>query len=186
MQQINIHTDITYSVSAPAGGGLVESRDFVNLRTWQVIKNGNIIENIDIVMDEKMPTEKSLVKIERENEQQMKRSASYSNVVKSDKTEIQRSAMDQSVLSLSKSLGAKVFTSDEPPEVFSSHSTDDPDEFVDANESQGAQSTIESLHPSEETEHIKGMASDLCDKMYMISGSSIKYEEMPRVPKYTR
>lgn len=164
----------------------MESRDFVNLRTWQVIKNGNIIENIDIIIDEKLPSNEPLVQIEQQNEQQMKRSSSYANVVESKKTIVQRSAMDQSVLSLSKSLGAKVFMSDEPPEVFSSHSTDDPDEFVDANESQGAQSTIESLHPSEETEHIQGMASDLCDKMYMISGSSIKYDEMPRVSKYTR
>lgn len=106
-------------------------------------------------------------------------------------SEFQRSSMDESVTSLSKSLGAKVFSGDRPqspvPEMFNSNSTtDDPDEFVDANESHGAPSTNESSHRSEEAENITNIVNDLCDKMYIMSGVSIKYDRMPKVSKYTR
>lgn len=174
-------------MSAPGGGGLVDSRDFVNLRCWQLIKNGNIIEDTGTVNDEMKLAKESPLKPEQ-TVQQLKRSTSE---IKLTENQLQGSAMDQSVYSLSKSLGAKVFNDDEfqspVPEMFSSKSTtDDADEFVDANESQGAQSTNNSSHRSEEVEYIKDITSDLCDKMYIVSGVSIKYDQMPTVTKYTR
>jgi len=37
VQNIDQHTDITYQVCAEAGGGVVSTRDFVNLRHWDVV-----------------------------------------------------------------------------------------------------------------------------------------------------
>lgn len=186
-QIIDSHTSISYQVSAPGGGGLVDSRDFVNLRCWQVIKNGNIIEDIETVNEDRTVSRDSLQKSEQ-NIHEIKRATSEINL--SD-NQIPGQLLDKSVLSLSKSLGAKVFSDEESefinPEMFSSRSTtDDADEFVDANETQGAQSTNDSSHRSEEAEHIKDIASDLCDKMYIVSGVSIKYDQMPNIAKYTR
>lgn len=175
-------------MSAPGAGGLVDSRDFVNLRSWQLVKNGNIIEDEDTVNYEKESTKDSPSKTPEQFVHQMRRSASEINMVEN---QLQGSTMDESVYLLSRSLGAKAFIDDEfnssVPEMFNSKSTtDDTDEFVDANESQGAQSTNDSSHRSEEMEQIKDIANDLCDKMYIISGVSIKYDRMPTVTKYTR
>lgn len=187
-QIIDNHTSISYQVSAPGGGGLVDSRDFVNLRCWQVIKNGNIIEDVDTVNEDSSTLTKESLQQSQQNIHEIKRATSEINL--SD-NQISDSVLDKSVFSLSKSLGAKVFSDDEfqsaHPDMFSSRSTtDDADEFVDANETQGAQSTNESTHLSEEAENIKDIACDSCDKMYIVSGVSIKYELMPNVSKYTR
>ena len=37
IQPIDQHTDISYQVCAEAGGGVVSTRDFVNLRHWAVV-----------------------------------------------------------------------------------------------------------------------------------------------------
>lgn len=176
-------------MSAPGGGGLVDSRDFVNLRSWQLIKNGNIIEDTDTInTDNKTITKDSPNKTNEIGQPVLKRSTSETNLTDN---QLQGSSnLDQSVYSLSKSLGAKVF-SDEymspVPEMFSSKSTtDDVDEFVDANESHGADSTNDLSHKSEAAEYIKDIANDLCDRMYIVSGVSIKYDRMPTVSKYTR
>lgn len=174
-------------MAAPGGGGLVDSRDFVNLRSWQLIKNGNIIEDTDTLNQEQKIDKQPLLRPEQ-TIQQVKRSSSEINLMENL---FQGSPMDQSTLSLSKSLGAKVFSDEEirstVPDMFSSRSTtDDADEFVDANETQGAESTNDLSHQSEEAEKIKNIANDLCDRMYIVSGVSIKYERMPAVPKYTR
>lgn len=185
LQKIDNHTDITYSVSAPGGGGLVDSRDFVNLRCWKLVKNGNIIDDVDSVNDSTRLSKESSAK----PEPLLKKSTSEMNL--SDSQAQATTALNQSVHSLSKSLGAKVFgeeTFQSPtPDMFTSNSTtDDVDEFVDANDSQGAESTNDSSHRSEEVEYIKEIASDLCDRMYIVSGTSIKYDRMPTVSKFTR
>lgn len=185
-QKIDNHTDITYSVSAPGGGGLVESRDFVNLRSWQFIKNGNIIEDIDTINDDRTMNQNSQLLQLDQSVHQVTKTTSEINL---SENQLQSSAFDQSVYSLSKSLGAKVFSDDQltAAEMFNSNSTnDDADEFVDAHESQGAESTNDLSHRSEEVEHIKDIANDLCDRMYIISGVSIKYDQMPIISKYTR
>eukprot|EP00095_Tigriopus_kingsejongensis_P011920 maker-scaffold507_size152468-snap-gene-0.35 protein:Tk11920 transcript:maker-scaffold507_size152468-snap-gene-0.35-mRNA-1 annotation:"-related lipid transfer protein 3" len=38
IQPIDSHTDISYQVAAEAAGGVVSTRDFVNLRYWQIIE----------------------------------------------------------------------------------------------------------------------------------------------------
>lgn len=186
-QKIDNHTDITYSVSAPGAGGLVESRDFVNLRSWQVFKNGNVIEDVDTINDDEKLTKDTTLETDQ-TVHQVKRSTSEINLTG---IQVQGSSMDQSVYSLSKSLGAKAFNDDEyqypVPEMFGSKSTtDDTDEYVDASETQGTGSPNNSSHRSEEAEHIKDIANDSCDRIYIVSGVSIKYDGMPNVPEYTR
>lgn len=43
IHKIDYFTDITYQASVGGGGGLVKSRDFVNLRCYRVIENGEIM-----------------------------------------------------------------------------------------------------------------------------------------------
>lgn len=180
-QKIDNHTDITYSVSAPAAGGLVESRDFVDLRHWQLMKNGQIVDDKDIENDQ-LTSVNELQQQNKENVETLKKSSSEIDLMDT-------SAMDQSINSLSKSLGAGVFSDVEsmPPDMQKSKTTsDDLDEFLDANESQDVPSTTESSHRSEEAEQIQSIVSDFCDKMYIVSGTSIKYDAMPKAPKYER
>ncbi|KAJ8925633.1 hypothetical protein NQ315_009478 [Exocentrus adspersus] len=46
IQAINENTDITYHISADAVGGLITSRDFVNLRHWAYVEDCYIICNV--------------------------------------------------------------------------------------------------------------------------------------------
>ncbi|CRL03064.1 CLUMA_CG016235, isoform A [Clunio marinus] len=48
IKKIDDNTDISYSVSTSGGGGIVKSRDFVNLRCWKLINNSNVIENFKL------------------------------------------------------------------------------------------------------------------------------------------
>lgn len=45
---IDEYTDITYQVSANAGGGMISSRDFVTLRHWGIKEGCYVIGNIGI------------------------------------------------------------------------------------------------------------------------------------------
>ncbi|EDW61557.1 steroidogenic acute regulatory protein-like [Drosophila virilis] len=45
VRKINSYTDITYQVSVGGGGGMVKSRDFVNLRSCRLIYNGKICDD---------------------------------------------------------------------------------------------------------------------------------------------
>lgn len=151
------------------------------------MKNGNIIDDTDTLNDDQKMKREPLSK-PVQTIQEVKRSSSEANLTEN---QLQGSAIDESMISLSKSLGAKFFSDDDfqstVPDMFSSRSTtDDADEYVDANETQGAESSNDLSHPSEEAEQIKDIANDLCDRMYIVSGASIKYDRMPAVSKYTR
>lgn len=151
------------------------------------MKNGNIIDDTDTLNDDQKMKREPLSK-PVQTIQEVKRSSSEANLTEN---QLQGSAIDESMISLSKSLGAKFFSDDDfqstVPDMFSSRSTtDDADEYVDVNETQGAESSNDLSHPSEEAEQIKDIANDLCDRMYIVSGASIKYDRMPAVSKYTR
>ncbi|XP_067632846.1 steroidogenic acute regulatory protein-like isoform X3 [Eurosta solidaginis] len=47
IHKINSYTDITYQATVGGGGGMVKSRDFINLRCWRVFRNGKICEESD-------------------------------------------------------------------------------------------------------------------------------------------
>lgn len=164
---------------------MVESRDFVDLRHWQLMKNGLFVDDNDSISDQLTSVNEMLVET-NENLEPMKKASSEVNL-------IDISDMDESINSLSKSLGAGVFSTVEPTisataleRLNSNSTTDGADEFVDANESQDVPSTTESSHRSEEAEPIQDIVNDFCDKMYIVSGASIKYDGMPTVSKYVR
>lgn len=50
IRKIDSSTDVSYSVSASGGGGIVKSRDFVNLRCWKLIRDSQIVSNYNINM----------------------------------------------------------------------------------------------------------------------------------------
>lgn len=181
LRKIDDHTDITYSVSAAVAGGLVDSRDFVDLRHWQLMINGHFVDDKVLENDQLNAMNERQAKSNPNSESTMQKASSEMNLIDMD-----QSALDQSISSLSKSLGAGVFSDVEPktssPEMYNSKTSD---EFVDATESQDIQSTTESSNRSEEAEHIQDIVNDLCDKMYIVSGTSIKFDGMPET-KYVR
>ncbi|XP_058829453.1 steroidogenic acute regulatory protein-like [Topomyia yanbarensis] len=48
IRKIDSHTDISYQATIGGGGGLVKSRDFVNLRCWHLCRDGRVIEGVDL------------------------------------------------------------------------------------------------------------------------------------------
>ncbi|GAB6019370.1 hypothetical protein CHUAL_000958 [Chamberlinius hualienensis] len=61
LQVINDSVDIVYQVAAESAGGVVASRDFVNLRTWE--KRNDVFVSAGIsVVHKKMPPQKSYVR----------------------------------------------------------------------------------------------------------------------------
>lgn len=48
LQKIDSSTDISYSISTSGGGGIVKSRDFVNLRCWRLVNNARVVENYNL------------------------------------------------------------------------------------------------------------------------------------------
>lgn len=48
VRKIDSHTDITYQATIGGGGGVVKCRDFVNLRCWQLCREGRVIEGVDL------------------------------------------------------------------------------------------------------------------------------------------
>ncbi|XP_046403109.1 steroidogenic acute regulatory protein-like [Ischnura elegans] len=58
IQVVDDHTDISYQVTAEGGGGIVSSRDFVNLRHWDVVEGSYISAGLSITHPEKPPVKK--------------------------------------------------------------------------------------------------------------------------------
>lgn len=180
LRRIDKSTDITYQVSAPAAGGMVASRDFVNLRCWKVIKNGSILD-IDSSSDWNEPEQQS-VSSPNLATSQMRRSTSAIDL-NEDIAEVRNKTM---LRSLSKSLGAKVFADDsnEQRVDFSSDSNDaDPDQdiFVDAKETQSITTTsAKSITSPAKSDN------DSSDKLYVLTSVAVKYDQMPRVSQFTR
>lgn len=48
IRKVDSHTDITYQATIGGGGGVVKCRDFVNLRCWQMCREGRVIEGVDL------------------------------------------------------------------------------------------------------------------------------------------
>lgn len=186
LKKIDKYTDITYQVSAPGGGGLVASRDFVNLRCWKVIKNGNIFDedledSNDPQLDEPQPYSQT-ISSSTSNVHRLRKSASAIDL-NNDIADVKKKTL---LHSLSKSLGAKVFA-DESAEQridFSSDSNDldqEQDLFVDAKETQSTTTmSVQSVTSPEQSEN------NSSDKMYVLTSVSVTYDRMPRVSKYTR
>lgn len=208
LKRIDRYTDITYQVSAPGGGGIVGSRDFVNLRCWKIIQNNEIInedderENNDDEVDEVNKRtghwkDNSISKSQPELqhidvEYGLKKTSSVIEM----NTEVDEFRNKTSLFSLSKSLGAKVFAGD--PDIddstlidvrirsMDSNETNPDDVFVDARETQSvtAASARSIISPDTSTSFVNRI--QLNQKLYIMTSVRTKYEQMPRVSKYTR
>lgn len=182
LRRIDKSTDITYQVSAPAVGGMVASRDFVNLRCWKAIKNGSIFD-VDSSSDWNEPSaEQQSVSSPNLVASHLRRSTSAIDL-NEDIVEVRNKTM---LRSLSKSLGAKVFADDSNEQRidFSSDSNDaDPDHdiFVDAKETQSITTTsAKSITSPAKSDN------DSSDKLYILTSVAVKYDRMPRVSQFTR
>lgn len=160
-------------MSASGGGGLVKSRDFVNLRCWKLIRNGHVVENYNINNslskisqkthssddgDNENSSDEGAVNNEDErrkksvkivNEKILKKSASDNAIVESPE-------QNENIDNLSKSLGAA--------EVICVTSEED-EPFADA-----------------QTE----LKSDLKECCFVSAAMSIEYPLYPPTSKYIR
>lgn len=111
-----------------------------------------------------------------------------SDTILNDEQEQHSSTMNKSIISLSKSLGAKTLFADEESPIRNDQTLDsaDSDVFVDAKDSRSALGTSTRSFNEQSTTEQPINNSNNCDKMYIVSGVSIKYEHMPSVSKYTR
>lgn len=184
IRKIDKYTDISYQVSASGGAGLVSSRDFINLRCWKVIKNGNIfddnsIENSCSRLNEWRTLSQSIPSVTFSGNR-LKKSTSATDI-NEDIAEVRNKTW---LRSLSRSVGAKVFA-DESIEQrinISSDSNDlENDFFVDAKETQSiAATSAKSVTPPEQID------VNSSDNIYIMQSVAIKYDGMPKITKYTR
>lgn len=186
LKKIDKYTDITYQVSAPGGGGLVASRDFVNLRCWKVIKDGNVFdddseESSDPQLDETHARSQSTPTTLNVHHRLRKSTSAID--VNEDIADVRNKTL---LRSLSKSLGAKVFADESNEQridlsIDSNDLDQEQDVFVDAKETQSiAATSAKSVTTHDKVEH------DSSDKMYIMTSVSVTYDRMPRISKYTR
>ncbi|EDW73915.2 uncharacterized protein Dwil_GK19709 [Drosophila willistoni] len=183
VRKINSYTDITYQVSIGGGGGMVKSRDFVNLRAWRMFYNGKICDDDEI---SKLSSEDD----EFDHDSFLNRSCEGSVSTVSD-GESQDTPVQGSVGScrakftsgqsssnaaaqydtLSKSLGAKslgtALTFDVEPPPF--------DEFEDAKDTEIKTDTT-----------LPDGVGKTKDKVWVSAAISVQYASEPPTSKYTR
>lgn len=144
----------------------MDSREFINLRCWQLIENGNII--VKPSSSCQTDTSKPL---------QLSKSAIELNA--------ERMNVDMNIctLSLSKSLGAKVLSENEmqSSSYQSTNMCDEVEVFVDANET-----PHDDFDTNNTTTMNIGDEKLTCDRIYILSGASIKYDGFPSNSSYTR
>lgn len=120
IHRIDSHTDITYQVSASAAGGMVKSRDFINLRCYAQYLNGEPLLVDTRLVDARSPPTCNVSPLK--NGRNIKKSHS-------DETLLHGGSLDDGgrefTHTLSKSLGAKQFIGIEQ---------DDDDDFEDASD----------------------------------------------------
>lgn len=151
---------------------MVKCRDFVNLRCWQLFRNGQIIEdyilnpkklhtasasNAQSTPENESAVNNQRISLEEVNERKLQKSISDVNLI--DKT----SENDkQNYPALSKSLGAKDFNDDE--------------KYL----------SNESLLYSDAQEEIQKFSDELKDSVYISSAISIDFPGAPVSTKYIR
>jgi StAR-related lipid transfer protein 3 len=185
-QKIDSHTDITYSASTGGGGGLVKSRDFVNLRCWHLCRDGKIIEDFDVNTppQSRLSTVTEISSLHNDDSDdpcilKPNDSCSPSGSLDSNPTNLQRSA-------LSKSLGAQDFGGSDHEEDLYSDAQSDVIVPIAAN----SVPTISTTMPS--TAQLNATNKHLTDdiksgqNVYVSAAVSIDYAGSPINPKYIR
>lgn len=171
VQKIDSHTDISYQATTASGGGMVKSRDFVNLRCWQLFIDDNLEENYDIDSDRTSSTAEINDRSSIDGSLNKKIDKKLSSSLK---IEIERT--DESFLTLSKSLGAKNFIQF------------DIEGFADANDShhQEQDSTNNLLSPESLFPTEKSSTQTPQEKVYVSAAVSIEHPGVRQNPKYIR
>ncbi|KAH8402125.1 hypothetical protein KR009_009975 [Drosophila setifemur] len=186
VRKINSYTDITHQVSVGGGGGMVKSRDFVNLRSFRLFHNGRICDD----------DEAAELSSDDDNNSTLNRSCEGSvstlsdgesqtplpSSVSSCKAKFPSSSVGPPTTfdTLGNSLGAKslgpiVNFEEEPPPL-------DQDEFEDAKDK------VDGDHLDAEAMTKPSLPSvgKTKDKVWVSSASSVQYAGVPPTSKYTR
>ncbi|XP_013114451.1 steroidogenic acute regulatory protein-like [Stomoxys calcitrans] len=189
VRKINSYTDITYNVSAGSGGGMIKSRDFVNLRCWRCLVDGKICdESIDPdSSDEEMlnnSCEGSVSTISDGEGILTPLPGSVGSCRGGPALDYRLQDNSTPFNTLSKSLGAKDFTdvmhlnlNNEPPPL--------DEEFEDAKDH------VEDEDKPEAVSN-KVMAGSVTEKssnrgrVWVNAAISVTYDKIPVNPKYTR
>ncbi|XP_075166850.1 steroidogenic acute regulatory protein-like [Haematobia irritans] len=187
VRKINSYTDITYNVSASSGGGMIKSRDFVNLRCWRCIIDGKICDdNIDAdSSDEEMLNNSCEGSVSTISEGEGIITPLPGSVESCRGASGNGAFNDSSAAAfntLSKSLGAKDFTdvmhltlNNEPPPL--------DDEFEDAKDH------VEEENKPETSSKIPSNIPEKVVKrgrVWVNAAISVTYDKVPINPKYTR
>ncbi|XP_055837692.1 steroidogenic acute regulatory protein-like [Episyrphus balteatus] len=186
LRKINTYTDISYNATTSGGGGIVKSRDFVNLRCWRLCCDGRVIEDSD------SEEYKNKEDDDDDDENILNRSCEGSvSTISGDNDYVPGGSANSNVRTsrssmklgenmsppnagmyrtLSQSLGAKGFQGHldfpDPPPL--------DEDFHDAEETPVSEVKKSTEPPKEK------------DRIYVSAAISIVYPGMPPIPKYTR
>lgn len=171
--------DITYQASAPSAGGLVNSRDFVNLRSWHIMRDGKITT----MAEPKLPSGRSQSTSSNSSIQSFSRKNLRKSFSSTAIWDDGNDSVDEVVPatapakahfpprptnSLSRSMGAQSFADRTPSD----------DEQADRKDSDnGATGSSASVEKP---------PLDTPNFLYLTSAVAVEYALMPPLPKYTR
>ncbi|XP_055626709.1 steroidogenic acute regulatory protein-like isoform X2 [Toxorhynchites rutilus septentrionalis] len=197
IRKIDSHTDITYQATIGGGGGVVKSRDFVNLRCWQLCRDGRVIEGVDLHPMVPQPVTLSPVTEESSNDNQDGADSDDECILQESSPKLTKSCsefklenehgnssgeqtMKTAFATLSKSLGAQDFqnagcgANSDPEDVFSDALSEHHDR---AKESEQA---VQKREREKKDEIVKGA------NVYVSAAVSINYLGAPATTKYIR
>uniref|UniRef100_A0A1A9VWE5 START domain-containing protein n=1 Tax=Glossina austeni TaxID=7395 RepID=A0A1A9VWE5_GLOAU len=184
VKKINSYTDITYQATVGGGGGMIKSRDFVNLRCWRLFREGKIcddsIANAEESSDEEMQNGscEGSVSTVSESEGYIATMPGSVGSCRTDHCLSVQAQRSEAFQSLSRSLGAKDFTEvlrldfDDPPPL--------EEEFEDAKEH-----LDENLQIQQQTSTVVPKSS-IKGKVWISAAISVDYNKVPAISKYTR
>ncbi|EDW32897.1 GL10224 [Drosophila persimilis] len=185
VRKINSYTDITYQVSTGGGGGMVKSRDFVNLRSCRLFYNGQICDDDDVAKLSSDDDDDDNSTLNRSCEGSVSTISDGDSQtplpgsVSSCRAKFPNASVGPSTPfnTLGNSLGAKslgpVVNFDEDPPPL------DEDEFSDAKEKLDGEA-------DQETVTKPSSVGKTTDKVWMSAAISVQYAAVPPTSKYTR
>ncbi|XP_016930441.2 steroidogenic acute regulatory protein-like [Drosophila suzukii] len=183
VRKINSYTDITYQVSVGGGGGMVKSRDFVNLRSCRLFYNGKICDDDEAAqlssddgnssLNRSCEGSVSTLSDGDSNTPLLPSSVSSCKATFPSSSKGPTTPFDTLGNSLgAKSLGPIVNFQEEPPPL-------DQDEFEDAKDKvEGEAENMTKPNPPS--------VGKTKDKVWVTSAISVQYAGVPPSSKYTR